>query len=354
MRAKLRNGIALSLIPQIVFVKWFGSYPRLVEKYYSEGIYPIISRFLRTLNSWIPFSVGDLIYLTLGVLAIRYLYKNWRSIKSKPLLFLRDTTMVFSVVYFMFHLFWGMNYYRMPINEKMGFSENYSKGDLINFTAKLVTKTNSVHLSLTNDTSAVAIPYDIKTVYYKTIEGYDLAASFVPELTYKNPSLKSSLFSLPLTYMGYGGYLNPFTNEAQVNSVVPIFRIPTISGHEVGHQVGYSSESATNFIGFLITANNEDPYFRYAARSHALAYCLSELREWDKEAFDILYGDLNEGVKKNYEEIQLFWEKYENPTEPIFKALFNSFLKANNQQEGIQSYNRVVGLLIGYDRRYGF
>ena len=154
--------------------------------------------------------------------------------------------------------------------------------------------------------------------------------------------------------MGYGGYLNPFTNEAQVNYVVPVLRLPTISGHEVGHQVGYSSESATNFIGFLITANNQDPYFRYAARNHALAYCLSELRQVDSEAFDILYKNLNEGVKKNYDELQRFWTKYENPTEPVFKAIFNSFLKANNQEEGIQSYNRVVGLLIGYDRRYGF
>lgn len=262
--------------------------------------------------------------------------------------------MVFAIVYFTFHLFWGMNYYRMPINEKMGFTADYTKGELINFTAELIKKTNSVHLALTNDSTAVQIPYDPKTIYQKTIEGYDLAASFVPELAYKNPSLKSSLFSLPLTYMGYGGYLNPFSNEAQVNTVVPILRLPTISGHEVGHQIGYSSESATNFIGFLITANNQDPYFRYAARSHALAYCLSELRQVDKESFDLLYEKLNTGVKKNYQELQRFWVRYENPTEPIFKALFNTFLKVNNQEEGIQSYNRVVGLLIGYDRRYGF
>lgn len=39
--------------------------------------------------------------------------------------------------------------------------------------------------------------------------------------------------------MGYGGYLNPFTNEAQVNGITPKFRLPTVSGHEVGHQLGY-------------------------------------------------------------------------------------------------------------------
>jgi hypothetical protein len=355
MRAKLKNGIALSFILQIILVKWFGSYPHLVEKYYSEGMYPVISRFLRILNGWVPFSVGDILYATAGFLAIRYLYKNWRKIRKKPLLFLRDLVMVFSLVYFVFHLFWGLNYYRLPIQEKMGFTATYSKEELISFSAKLIKKTNSIHLALGHEADQpIKIPYDTKTVYAKTIKGYDLAASFVPELTYKNPSLKSSLFSLPLTYMGYGGYLNPFTNEAQVNSVVPILRLPTISGHEVGHQIGYSSESATNFIGFLITANNEDPYFSYAARSHALAYCLSELRKVDKDAFELLYADVNNGIKKNYQELEQFWANYENPTEPIFKSIFNTFLKANNQTEGIQSYNRVVGLLIGYDRTYGF
>lgn len=354
MGPKLKNGIAISLIPQIILVKWFGSYPELVEKYYSEGIYPVISQFLRLLTGWIPFSVGDILYTALVVLAIRQLYKNWKSIRKKPRLFLRDIGVVLSITYFVFHLYWGMNYYRLSINEKMGFTTDYSREELISFSAELIDKTNSAHARLARYEVRIQIPYDTKTVYKKTIEGYDLATTFVPELAYKRPSLKSSLFSLPLTYMGYGGYLNPFTNEAQVNAVVPVLRLPTISGHEVGHQVGYSSESATNFVGFLITANNQDPYFRYAARSHATAYCLSELRRVDKEVFESLYAELRPGVKKNYQELEQFWAKYENPTEPIFKAIFNSFLKANSQADGIKSYNRVVGLLIGYDRRYGF
>ena len=65
--------------------------------------------------------------------------------------------------------------------------------------------------------------------------------------------------------MGYGGYLNPFTNEAQVNGVTPKFRLPTVSCHEVGHQLGYSAEGATNFIGYLVTSESNDPYFKYSA-----------------------------------------------------------------------------------------
>ncbi|MDT0606986.1 DUF3810 domain-containing protein [Croceitalea rosinachiae] len=334
-------------------MKWFGSYPELVEKYYSEGIYPLISKFLRTLFGWIPFSVGDIFYTLLVFSAVRYLYLNAKFIKIKPKQFFQHIGIVFSIAYFLFHLLWGMNYYRLPINEKLNFEMEYTNEDLATFTMKMVNYTNNLQLRLTNDsTKAVQIPYSTKEIYKKTLESYERASKVFPSFVYEIPSLKSSLYSLPLTYMGYGGYLNPFTNEAQVNAIVPNLRLPSISGHEVGHQLGYSSESSTNFIGLLVTSGNSDLFFRYAAQSHGLAYCLSDLKMKDEKAFEILFSKLNIGVKKNYQELNVFWKQYENPTEPIFKSIFNTFLKANNQEEGIESYNAVVGLLINYDKAY--
>jgi hypothetical protein len=55
-------------------------------------------------------------------------------------------------------------------------------------------------------------------------------------------------------------------------------------------------------------------------------------------------------LKKNYRELATFWEAHENPMEPVFKSIFNTFLKANNQKDGIRSYNAVVTLLVNYYR----
>ena len=355
MKARLKNGIALALIPQILLVKWLARNPDWVENYYSEGIYPVLSRSLRLLFGWIPFSFGDLLYTALIILAIRYVYLRWKYIRRKPLLFFRNIVMVLSVVYFAFHLFWGMNYYRLPIEEKLGITTDYTSQELQTLSKKLIERTNSLHLQITKDsTKAVSVPFSNREIYSMTYNGYQLIEEAHPFLKYKVRSLKSSLYSLPLTYMGYGGYLNPFTNEAQVNAKIPAFRLASISGHEVGHQVGYSAEDATNFIGFLVISRHPDPYFKYAAHTHALAYCLSELSVTDPETFDVLYNSLNGGIRKNYQELVQFWESYQNPFEPMFKSAFSTFLKANNQEKGIESYNAVVGLLIGYDRMYGF
>jgi len=350
VKLQLKTIFALSIIPQIILVKWLGSYPQLVEKYYSEGIYPILSRFLRTLFGWIPFSMGDIFYTLLVLSLIRYLWLRGKKLYQKPKETLRHLGITISIAYFIFHLFWGMNYYRYPVNEKLGFKVDYTTAELITFTRKMIDYTNTLQFKLAKDVSKpIHIPYRNKDIFAKTLHGYGRAADIYPILEYNVPSLKPSLFSTALTYMGYGGYLNPFTNEAQVNAIIPKLRLPSISGHEVGHQLGYSSESSTNFIGLIVTYCNDDPYFKYASLSHLLAYCLSDLKKKDSKAFEVLYSELNEGVKKNYKELNNFWASYQNPTEPVFKALFNSFLKINNQEKGIQSYNAVVGLLINFN-----
>ena len=353
MNNRLKNGIALSIIPQIIIVKSLGSYPELVENYYSKGLYPFISQSFRIAFGWFPLSLGDLIYAILIIFAIWYIIVKRNQIRKNLKLFFRDIVLILSVAYFTFHLMWGLNYYRVPLYQTLELKDTYTTNELIMYTEKLIERTNKLQYEITLDTAQIVnIPYDQKEIFQKTLEGYRELEIRYPFFNYKNPSLKKSIFSTLLTYMGYGGYLNPFTNEAQVNSKIPNFRFPVITGHEIGHQIGYSAENEVNFIGYLVTANNKDLYFKYSAAAYALSYSLSELKLRDEEKFRELYTRLNRGVQKNYKELNEFWLAYENPFEPVFKSIFNTFLKANNQEEGIKSYGLIVTLLVTYDLKY--
>ena len=349
MKTKIKNLVALLLLPQIFLVKWLGQYPEFIETYYSKGIYPYISGFWRSIIGWIPFSVGDILYALLIIMGIRYILVNRMFIKNNILGFLRDIAMVLSVAYFTFHLLWGLNYYRQPLSKTLELGGKHSQQDLVKFVDRLVVKTNEIQFTITSDTSKmVQVPYSKKEIMDRTLEGYRSLKNKFPMFTYHRPSLKRSIFSVPLSYMGYGGYLNPFTNEAQANSALPSFRFPVICGHEIGHQLGFSAENETNFIGYLATVGNEDIYFKYSAYAYALSYCLNELAGRDQGEFNRQYNNLNPGVKKNYKEVAKFWEAHSNPMEPVFKSIFSTFLKANNQKDGIKSYNAVVTLLINY------
>lgn len=352
MKDTLRNGIALSLIPQIILVKWLGSYPQMVESYFSEGLYPYIAGFFRILLGWIPFSIGDIVYALLLFLTAKYLFQKRKHIVRKPKIFIRNVAMILAVAYFTFHMVWGLNYYRTPISQKLNIGDTHSNEELIDFVHQLIDKTNELQYQITSDTAkAVVVPYTKKEIFEKCVDGYTHLKKSYPFLAYSTPSIKKSLFSVPLSYMGYGGYLNPFTHEAQVNGLLPNFRFPVVSGHEMGHQIGYSAENETNFIGYLVTANNPDVYFQYAASAYALGYCLSDIKRRDTKTFESLVKKLNQGILLNFQEVNNFWASYENPLEPVFKSIFNSFLKANNQEEGIKSYSKVVTLLVTYYKK---
>lgn len=353
MKNKLRNGIALSLIPQLILVRWLARHPDLVETYYSNSLYPWISQFFRSLFGWIPFSVGEIIYTLLIFLGIRYLIRKRKKIKTQPLAFLRNVLMVLSVFYFTFHLVWGFNYYRKPLSETLAINDSINVSEIKKLTQALILKTNTLQYEITADSSAmVQVPYTRSEILEKTIHNYNALDTEMPFLAYARPNIKKSMYSIMSSYMGIGGYLNPFTNEAQVNRKTPVFRFPVVAAHEIGHQIGYSAENETNLIGYLVTSKNEDIYFQYSATAYALSYCINAVHAIDEEAAEELYMQINDGVKKNYQELQDFNVAYENPFEPIFKSIFSTFLKANNQADGVKSYSRVVHLLVGYHNKY--
>lgn len=345
--------MALSLIPQILLVKWLGSYPQWIENYYSLGFYAHISRIMRQLYGWLPISLGDIAYTGLFLILVFLVYRRWREIRKKPLSVFRDLAAVLAVAYASFNLLWGFNYYRIPLNETLNFEPRYADSELMALTADLILTTNALQFRLTGDrNAAVQMPYQGRDIYRQTIEAYNTLQDTWPQFRYPVPSLKPSLLSTVLTYMGYSGYLNPFTNEAQVNRLIPAFRLPVVSAHEIAHQLGYSAENEANFIGYLATSNHNDPYYRYSASAYALGYCLNEINRRDPPTYHLMISSLNPGVLANYAELQTFWEEYKNPAEPLFKEMFSTFLKANNQRDGIASYSRVVALLIGYHREY--
>jgi len=336
------------LVLQIVYLKLIAFFPEVVEQYYSNGLYVYISHFLRIVMGGIPFSVGDLLY---GIAILFLLYKLWKtrnSWKQHWKTNLLQITSWISVLYFVFHFLWGLNYYREPLFEKMQIERDYSDADLENFTQRLIVKTNEIHFEITHNKCLKVInPKTIDAIFISSSNGYHNLQKEHPFI-YSHPSKKQSLFSLPLTYMGFAGYLNPFTNEAQVNYKLPRFSLPNVVCHEMAHQIGYASESECNFIGFLAGIKNKDLYFQYSAYSNALRYCLMNIAMKDEAKFISFKSKIHPGIIENYKENDAFWKQYDTIIDKGFHAFYDQFLKMNQQKDGMESYSKFVNLLVNY------
>jgi hypothetical protein len=353
MLKKKKRILAILFPIQILLVKFLSFYPNFIETYYSNGIYPVISNTLKLLLGWLPFSVGDILYIILIIFIFKWGYSNFKSIYKNPKQTCLTVTAFLSVIYFCFQILWGLNYHRNPLYKTLSLDNKYTTEELLYVTENLIIITNNIHLKITkNDSAKVIVPYSNSEVFEKTKLGYKQLEKKHINLNYQQKSIKNSLWSLPLTYAGYSGYLNPFTNEAQVNSLIPKYYFPLVSCHEEAHQIGYAAENETNFIGYLACMENPDIYFQYAGATFAVRYCLNELYRKDSKSYGGLVKTLNSGVRKNFQESQLFWDSYQNPSEIIFKSVYDLFLKSNNQQKGIKSYSYVVALIVNYEKEH--
>ena len=338
--------LTLFLLFQIIFLKIIAFFPNVVEQFYSNGLYVWISKISRTALGTIPFSVGDILY---GIGIVSLLLSLWKIRKTNWKDQLLKITSTISVGYFLFHFLWALNYYRVPLFEKMNIQREYTKDDLLVFTEKLILKTNAVQFEITkNKNLKVTNRYSQDSIFKMTQLGYDNLSKQYPFFKYQNRSVKKSLFSLPLTYMGFGGYLNPFTNESQVNYKLPMYGFPNVVCHEMAHQLGFASESECNFIGFLACIKNEDLYFQYSAYSNALRYCMANIGTKDETKFKILKAKINPGIIANYKESDVFWEQYDTFIDKGFHSFYDQFLKFNQQEDGMESYSKYVDLLINY------
>ncbi|MBJ2174611.1 DUF3810 domain-containing protein [Aureibaculum sp. A20] len=347
--------LSLLLVVQILLVKLLSHFPNTIDLYYSNGIYPIISNIFRFTFSWIPFSVGDILYFLIGLSLLIGIVKWIKSKFKNTWQELFKLGAYVSVFYFLFHFLWGLNYYRnslytnLKLDKKQITIENLSE-----LTEKLLENLKRTqHQLVSNDSLAVVVPYSKTEILEKTQLAYTALTEEFPVYNYKNVSLKKSLFSLPLSYMGFAGYLNPISGEAQVNSYVPKVNLPAITCHEVAHQLGIGFEDEANFIGFLAATKSNDLYFNYSAYLKALRFSIAGLYILDENAAQSYIEKIPKGVLKNIKQSEEFWLAYQNKLEPFFKLFYDGYLKANQQKEGMKTYSRMVNLLIAYDQKYG-
>lgn len=340
-----------------LLIKLFSLFPAAVEQYYSNGLYPFISGAQRLLWGWIPLSVGDLLYsaaiigLGLGLtrLAVR-LFRRQFTRKMAILLF-RNIFFYGVVIYVVFNLLWGLNYNRLGIGKQMGLeTARPNRDDLVQLMTTLAGKLNDLDSQARVNRAALA---NKRHLFTGAIASYGEMSKAYPDFSYQHPSVKPSLFSYIGNYMGYTGYYNPFTGEAQVNTTVPLFIQPFTTCHEIGHQLGYARENEANFSGFLAARFSPDPAFRYSVYFDLYSYGRFYLYIQDSMSMKKIDSSLHTGIRADYKNLRAFLHRYRNPAGEAIDRLYAQYLRANEQPEGRITYNQVVLWVLAYYRKYG-
>ena len=341
-----------------ILIKWASWYPGWVERNYSIGVYPVISKVQRFLFGWLPFSIGDLFY---GFLVLVILYKTFQFFKTIIkrrfnrqyfVAGLQQIIFFFLFMYVFFNLLWGLNYNRQGIAYQLQLNvKEYSLADLDTLTTVLQNRLNYYAGFVTE---AQRDSFNRKNrLFTSACDAYDAVEKKYSFLKYSPKSIKPSLFSYLGNYLGFQGYYNPFSGEGQVNTTVPRFLEPFVTAHEMAHQLGYGKENEANFVGFLACRAYDNNAFRYSVYNDMYNYSIVEVYRRDTALAKSFQQKAHPQVINDQKEFWNFYRKYRNPIEPIVTWGYGHFLRANNQPAGKRSYNEVVAWLIAYYKKFG-
>jgi len=341
----------------IVLIKIFSADSLRVEALYSSGFYVGFSKILRFLFGWIPFSLGDVLYFLAGCWLIWKIVKNIRLLFKKKLhgktalKKLLDLFLRLAFIYIIFNIFWGINYNRKGIAFQLDLKHlKYDTSDLIMLQKLLLAKVNASKIAVLRNHERYPTK---KELIHRAEESYEEAQKTYPFLKYKGLSVKLSLYGIPGDYLGFTGYYNPFTGEAQINTTVPDFLQPYIATHEMAHQLGYAKENETNFVGYLAAVNSHDTLFHYSTYFDLFIYANREVFYFDSLSSHQALQQLIPEVKDDIRELRKFNDTHESFLEPAITWMYGNYLKLNKQPQGMHTYNAVVGMLIAYHKKYG-
>lgn len=341
----------------IVLIQFFSYQENWVEKYYSTGLYPFFSPILRFLFGWIPFSLGDVLY-TIAVCWLLYkIGKNlifWIRKKITRKIFLQkigNGIWWLLCVYIVFSLFWGINYGRKGIAYQLQLGDlNYDTADVRQVQSIIINQINASKTKIL--AQHIEYPSD-RQLFLEAKNSYENVRKIYPFLNYNVESVKSSLYDGVDNYLNIGGYYNPFTGEAQVNTTGPKFIHPFTTTHEMAHQLGYAKENEANFVGFLAAINSNNELFRYGTYLNLYFYTNNDLYSFDSVASRKSLELLIPSVQKDIMELQEFNLAHQSFLEPISIWIYSKYLKFNQQPAGMRSYNEVVAMLIAYYKKVG-
>ena len=344
--------VAGGLFVQLLAARW----PAVVEHAFARSFYSWLGGRLACLTSWLPVSLAETSLLGLGVFVLTRMGRALligRRPSARRLLDGASTLLVVAgILYLAFLFLWGINYQRQPFAVSAGLEVRPSSlGELESLCGVLLEEANAARVDLPEDAAGVMRLADgPRRALLRTEAGFGAAARRHAFLAVGCACPKPLLTSTVFSWLGITGIYSPFTGEPNVNMTVPDPELPFAASHEVAHQHGFAREDEANYLGYVACRLHPDADFRYSGRLAASVYAMNALAPRDRAAWERLEGGRSAGVGRDLAALVAWAERYRGPAERLSTRVNDAYLRSQGQREGVESYGRVVDLLLAERR----
>src|SRR5262245_7748465 len=315
----------------------------VVERAYSEGLYPRLQRLLTTASNVTPLPALDIliVLVTAGFLALA-----WRDIRSRAgwvrtlVRVVVRAVVVGAAAYLVFVVAWGLNYRRIPLVEALPFEAERVTADAAQRAAAMaVDRVNALH----DAAHAAGFP-SAGQIDDRLVDGLRRAVADVGRGVPIVPARpKTTLLDWYFRRAGVEGLTDPFLLETLVATDVLPFERPFVVAHEWSHLAGFADEGDANFIGWLACLR-ATPSAQYSGWLFLYSQIAQSIR---RDAASIAER-LAPGPRADLQAIRERIVRHVNPRVAAagWRA-YDAYLKANRIEAGTNSYAQVVRLVLG-------
>jgi hypothetical protein len=319
--------------------------PAWVEGAFSTRIYPALQRTVTPLSNAVPVALFDILLFAVTALVVFLFIRGARAaMRERRVAPLGRMLLTMGVVaatgYLWFLLFWGLNYRRVPMTERLALGQEPPRtAAVVQLGMQAASRMNALHAAAhregwqeqpMNDAS-------LRRGFAEIQRAISDAPPAVPG------RLKRTILGPYFRWTSVDGMVNPFALEVLANPDLLPFERPFVAAHEWAHLAGFADEAEASFVGWLAC-------LRAGAASQYSAWLLmywqvnAELTQEERAALAMAIED---GPRRDLEAIVTRLREGEWPLlRTAGWEVYDQYLKANRVEEGVRSYGLVVTLIL--------
>ena len=318
-----------------------------MERFYARWLYPALQANLTSLSNRSSVPLFDLTLLLVILVAlgswIYWLRRVRRERSIRPIgrgLF--ATLAGAATVYLWFLIAWGFNYARPPLETMVPYEASRVTPMAVRLLAEHAVRE-------ANRTHAAAHAAGFPAIHDSPLPLVTALHQVERELGRPQPTRvaqpKTSWLSLFFRASGVSGMLAPFYLETLLNPDLTGPERPSVLAHEWAHLSGFAPESDASFVGYL-AALRAGPAAEYSVWLDLVSEAANQLQPVTER---LVLQKLDAGPRRDQEAIRERLTALVQPVERAAWSTYDQMLKSQGVEGGVQSYSRVIQLLIGSD-----
>lgn len=304
--------------------------------------------------SYIPVSAAEVIYLTAVAAAIFWAASLIRALVKEPhrgrtaYRYLLGALCVVLTVWAGFCLMWGVNYHTDTFQDRSGIvARQGTAEELTALSAYFAEGVSRAAAEVPRDENGL-FAANRRDILDRAVAVYESSWDQFPSLRIRSVRPKEFVCSGAMSAMDFTGFYWPFTGEANVNMESPAAFLPSTVIHEMAHQRQIASEQECNFVAIAVCLGSDDPLYRYSGWLMGYVHVSNALYRVDREAWQRLRDSLPGTVRADIQNNNDYWNAVHTSFTDTTQRVYDSFIKANGDPNGVQSYGMVVDLLLSY------